>query len=167
MRKSWSISESPWNSAFLVASSAKMVPILQTSTGVEYREAPSNTSGALYHRVTTYKQKHTSTLQLNLDLNNELMSYTGSLESHLDGHIPHVCRLGRAPQKHVPSQNQPVLSHLCYQLAGSVASGHDAELDDSDRTESPPESDTNNSAKQRIYLQRYSYVDKTNKVYFS
>lgn len=33
--KSWSISESPWNSGFLVASSAKMVPVLQTSTGVE------------------------------------------------------------------------------------------------------------------------------------
>ena len=34
MRKSWSISESPWNSGFLVASSAKMVPMLHTSTGV-------------------------------------------------------------------------------------------------------------------------------------
>jgi hypothetical protein len=33
--KSWSISESPWKSGFLVASSANMVPILQMSTGVE------------------------------------------------------------------------------------------------------------------------------------
>lgn len=51
--KSWSISESPWNRGFLVASSAKMVPILQMSTGVEYRDAPKSTSGALYHSVTT------------------------------------------------------------------------------------------------------------------
>lgn len=72
----------------------------------------------------------------------------GSLED-LGENIPHVCRLGRAPQKHGPSQNQPTLSPLCYQLAGSVASGHDAELDDNDRTKSPPGSDTGNSAKQR------------------
>lgn len=52
--KSWSISESPWNSGFLVASSAKMVPVLQTSTGVEYRAEPRRTSGARYHRVTTW-----------------------------------------------------------------------------------------------------------------
>lgn len=76
------------------------------------------------------------------------MSYTELLED-LVGHIPHVCRLGQAPQKHGPSQNQPVLSLLCYQLAGSVASGHDGEPDDSDRTESPPGSDTGNSADQR------------------
>lgn len=51
--KSWSISESPWNRGFLVASSAKIVPVLQTSTGVEYRGEPRRTSGARYQRVTT------------------------------------------------------------------------------------------------------------------
>lgn len=56
--KSWSISESPWNRGFLVASSAKIVPVLQTSTGVEYRGDPSRTSGARYQRVTTWE--HTS-----------------------------------------------------------------------------------------------------------
>lgn len=79
----------------------------------------------------------------------------------MDGCIPHVCRLERAPQKHGPSQNQPVLLPLCYQLAGSVASGHDAKLDDSDRTESPPGSDTGNSAEQRehtLTLLHYSHV---------
>lgn len=33
--KSWSISESPWKSGFLVANSANMVPMLHMSTGVE------------------------------------------------------------------------------------------------------------------------------------
>ncbi len=55
IRKSWSISESPWKSGLLVPISAKMHPILQISTGVEYLADPSNTSGARYHRVTTYQ----------------------------------------------------------------------------------------------------------------
>ena len=36
--------------------SAKMVPIDHMSMGQEYFGQPSSTSGALYHRVTTYKQ---------------------------------------------------------------------------------------------------------------
>lgn len=68
---------------------------------------------------------------------------------NLDGHIPHVCKLEQAPQKHGPNQNQPVLSPLCYQLAGSVASDHDAKLDDSGRTESLPGSDTGNSKERK------------------
>lgn len=38
-----------------MASSAKMVPVLQTSTGVEYRGEPRRTSGARYQRVTTWE----------------------------------------------------------------------------------------------------------------
>lgn len=40
-----------------MASSAKMVPVLQTSTGVEYRAEPRRTSGARYHRVTTWEHR--------------------------------------------------------------------------------------------------------------
>jgi hypothetical protein len=38
------------------AISAKMQPIDQMSTGVEYLAEPSRTSGARYHSVTTYTQ---------------------------------------------------------------------------------------------------------------
>ena len=49
----WSCSESPSNRALLVTISAKMHPADQISKGVEYSFAPSTSSGALYHRVTT------------------------------------------------------------------------------------------------------------------
>jgi len=49
----WSISESPWKSGFFVTISEKMHPMLQRSTGVEYSHEPNNSSGALYHMVTT------------------------------------------------------------------------------------------------------------------
>ena len=53
IRKSWSISESPWKRGFFVTISANMHPTLQMSTGQAYLWHPKRTSGALYHRVTT------------------------------------------------------------------------------------------------------------------
>lgn len=52
IRKSWSISESPWNSGLFVTISANIHPMLQISTGQEYLWQPKSTSGARYHRVT-------------------------------------------------------------------------------------------------------------------
>ena len=53
IRKSWSISESPWNNGFFVTISANIHPTLQMSTGQAYLWHPKRTSGARYHRVTT------------------------------------------------------------------------------------------------------------------
>lgn len=49
----WSISLLPGNSASLFNSSAKMQPTDHMSIAVVYSFAPSNSSGALYHNVTT------------------------------------------------------------------------------------------------------------------
>ena len=54
IRNSWSISESPWKRGRFMASSANIHPIDQTSTGVEYLGQPRRTSGARYHKVTTW-----------------------------------------------------------------------------------------------------------------
>mmetsp|Transcript_25123 Transcript_25123/g.82338 ORF Transcript_25123/g.82338 Transcript_25123/m.82338 type:complete len:90 (-) Transcript_25123:550-819(-) len=54
MRFSWSDSDVPANRGFDVAISAKIHPTDQMSTGVEYVRDPINTSGARYHKVTTY-----------------------------------------------------------------------------------------------------------------
>ncbi len=51
---SWSISLSPWNRGLLFTISAKMVPMDHMSMGHEYLGEPNNTSGARYHRVTTW-----------------------------------------------------------------------------------------------------------------
>ena len=48
-----SISESPWNNAFLVHISAKIQPTLHISTPVLYCLPPNKISGARYHNVTT------------------------------------------------------------------------------------------------------------------
>lgn len=54
IRNNWSISESPWNNGFPCAISANIHPIDQTSIGQPYRCVFNNTSGALYHKVTTW-----------------------------------------------------------------------------------------------------------------
>jgi len=54
IRNSWSISESPRKIGRRDAISANMHPTDHTSTGVEYRGEPSNTSGARYQSVTTW-----------------------------------------------------------------------------------------------------------------
>jgi len=64
IRKSWSISESPRKIGRREAISAKMQPIDQISTGVEYLGEPSRTSGARYHSVTTWKHWHIYHTQL-------------------------------------------------------------------------------------------------------
>ena len=53
MDTSWPTCESPGKSATPVAISASTHPAAHTSIGVEYDAAPSNSSGARYHRVTT------------------------------------------------------------------------------------------------------------------
>lgn len=47
----WSISESPLNNALFYTNSAKIQPTAHVSTPKEYCFCPSNTSGALYQRV--------------------------------------------------------------------------------------------------------------------
>lgn len=86
--KSWSISESPWNRGFLVASSAKIVPVLQTSTGVEYRGEPSRTSGARYQRVTTWEHKagHTRLFVTVSDLRTSRAALFDVILTCLDSH---------------------------------------------------------------------------------
>jgi len=56
MRSNWSASEVPANSGRPLAISAKMHPTDQMSTGVEYLRLPIRTSGARYHRVTTFSK---------------------------------------------------------------------------------------------------------------
>lgn len=80
--KSWSISESPWNRGFLVASSAKMVPVLQMSTGVEYLGEPRRTSGARYHSVTTWKHKRVHSAEgVNVKARSCISPYTAFTQS--------------------------------------------------------------------------------------
>ena len=52
--RSWSLVEEPRNSGLRPRISANMQPTLQTSTPVPYVSLSHNSSGARYHRVTTY-----------------------------------------------------------------------------------------------------------------
>jgi hypothetical protein len=54
MRCTWSRKSSPGNSGCLPNSSARMHPTDQMSTALVYSLAFRMTSGARYHRVTTY-----------------------------------------------------------------------------------------------------------------
>lgn len=77
IRKSWSISESPWNKGRLVTISANMQPMLQISAGTEYRWEPNKISGALYHKVTTCNSTKMCKKQKNKQ-NNSLSSLSSN-----------------------------------------------------------------------------------------
>ena len=107
IRKSWSISESPWNNGFFVTISANIHPTLQISTGQAYLWHPNKTSGARYHSVTTWNYWE------RLDLMFNRLKFCGTETAH-DVAV-HVYTTS-AFQFHL-SQNR---NNFCIQASGPV-----------------------------------------------
>ena len=127
-----------------------MHPILQISTGVEYRGDPNSTSGALYHSVTTYNEFRRSVLQ---DKRSVLQDYlavrlrTDALTYPETDFFcsPHACKLWLVCQRLWQDQNQQAWSLLCYLWEDFEALNLCAEHVVGDRTKYLEESDKCNS----------------------